>query len=152
MSQNNLFSKWVLGLKTFIILSHSLPPPLHWPSPHLSSHFSSSFSYSYSLYFPSHPPLLRSPSHMPIVCIYSWKRIFRFSHSIYAQPALTHCALMFLSGKRSKSGREDGGGMEGWKMVGIWGKGGRRVGVRKDKKERLEEGKCRVSKSSEGEV
>lgn len=45
---------------------------------------------------------------------------------------------MFLSGKRSKSGRKDGGGMEGWEkredgrdLKEGWG----------DKRERLEEGK-----------
>ena len=53
---------------------------------------------------------------------------------------------MFLSGKRSKSGREDGGGMEGWRG---WGGGwdlrereGRKDG-REGETEGLEGGRCR---------
>lgn len=75
----------------------------------------------------SHPPLLHPVHPHAADCLPSiHEREISPAFSFHLSPActITHCALMFLSGKRSKSGR---GGMEGRKDGGMDGREGERA-------------------------
>lgn len=106
----------------------------------------------------SHPPLLHPVHPHAADClpsIHEREISPAFSFHLSSACTITHCALMFLSGKRSKSGGEGrgrDGRKEGWmeererelgRMVGIWEwvRGGEEAREREDKKERLGEGK-----------
>lgn len=112
MSLSKLFSMEGFELKLHLPLRH--PPPLTFTSSPVVSAavFLRPLSLSDCVASPSAPPLS-----CRLFTSSQGKRIFRFSHSIYARMALTHCAAMLLSGSRSKSGREGWGG-GGWRGGG----------------------------------